>query len=55
MYNNDEVKLLENPETKLKELYIRLKESEKEKQDLKREQTKLVQEIFNLRSFKESI
>ena len=37
MYNQEEVKLLEAPETKLWEMQIRLKDSEKEKHDLKRE------------------
>jgi hypothetical protein len=42
MYNNEEVKLIESPETKFKELQIRLKELEREKLELKRDNAKLV-------------
>lgn len=41
MYNEEEVKLLESPESKLKELQIRLKETEKEKIELKRDCVRL--------------
>lgn len=42
MYNQGEVKLLESPESKYKELTLRLKDSEKERFELKREQTKMI-------------
>lgn len=45
MFNSDEAKLLESPDSKLKELQIRLKESEKEKLDIKREHNKVQQEF----------
>eukprot|EP00347_Sterkiella_histriomuscorum_P023155 403335739 len=52
MYNHEEVRLLEAPETKLRELQLKLKESDKDRQDLKRDQIKLVQEIVELRNQK---
>ncbi len=45
MYNTDEIRLLESPETKLKELQMRLKEAEKDKQDMKREINRLASEL----------
>ena len=33
MYNQDEAKLLESPDSKIKELQLRLKEAEKDRQE----------------------
>ena len=50
MYNNDEIKLLESPESKLKELQLRLKEAEREKVEFKREYTKILAELNDLKT-----
>lgn len=49
MFNDEEVKLLESPETKLRELQLRVKEAEKEKIDIKRDYTKLNQALNELK------
>ncbi len=49
MYNLDEARLLESPDTKFKELQLRVKEAEREKIEYKREQTKILQELVELK------
>ena len=41
MFNPDELRLLESPDTKLKELHLRLSQAEKERTEARRELSKL--------------
>ena len=45
MYNHEEIKLFDSPDSKLRELQLRLKEAEHYKMEAKREQTRLNQEL----------
>ena len=50
MYNQEELKQMQSPDMQIKELQMRLKESEKEIIRLRKDQSRVIQEVQELRS-----